>query len=248
MPGYALGLIETEGLPAAIEATDAALKSANIRLIGYELATGGIVTVKVEGEVSAVDTAVRSGSVAASRINRLKSVHVIPRPSNDLNRIVRSKDTVGTKAHGIRVAEDEPATDIPGPAAETVDAAGHAEVKDEGIPEEDAEQAVSTDYESLKETNGGAEPNAVSEKEEAIETGPNVDDQQVVAAIETETDIAGDQAEPSEEETTADEQEPIDEDAQDNKELEYTCNLCHDPLCGRSKGQPKASCIHYEKS
>jgi microcompartment protein CcmL/EutN len=96
MTGNALGFIETIGLTAAIEAADSAVKSANVRILGYELAKGdGMATVKVEGDVGAVKAAVKAAEVAAGKVGRVVSVHVIPRPAEGTERIVRSRETVG---------------------------------------------------------------------------------------------------------------------------------------------------------
>ena len=79
----ALGIIETRGFTAAIEAADAMLKAADVDLIGTEKVGSGLVTVMVQGEVGAVKAAVESGQEAASRIGELVSVHVIPRPHSN---------------------------------------------------------------------------------------------------------------------------------------------------------------------
>ena len=86
----ALGLIETKGLIGAIEAADAGTKAANVKLISKELSTGALVTVKFEGEVAAVKSAVDAGSAAAQRVGQLISSHVIPRPDNQIDIIVYS--------------------------------------------------------------------------------------------------------------------------------------------------------------
>jgi ethanolamine utilization protein EutM len=92
----ALGLIETVGMVAAIEAADAAVKSANVSLIGYELTKGGgMVTVKLQGDVGAVNAAVQAGSAAASKIGKVYSVKVIARPHQELSSIIFSKETKG---------------------------------------------------------------------------------------------------------------------------------------------------------
>lgn len=78
--GEALGLIETKGLVGAIEAADAMVKAAQVKLIGKELTTGGLVTVMVRGDVGAVKAAVDAGAAAAARVGQLISAHVIPRP------------------------------------------------------------------------------------------------------------------------------------------------------------------------
>ncbi len=84
MPGQALGMIETKGLVAQFEATDAMTKAANIELIGWEKVGSGYVTVFVRGDVAAVKAAVEAGATAASTIGEVVAVHVIPRPHDDL--------------------------------------------------------------------------------------------------------------------------------------------------------------------
>jgi len=92
----ALGLIETIGLAAAVEAADAAVKSANVHLIGYELTRGdGMVTVKIEGDVGAVKAAVSAAASAAGNVNQVFSTQVIPRPSQGTDTMVFTSDTVG---------------------------------------------------------------------------------------------------------------------------------------------------------
>ncbi len=80
----ALGMIETRGMVGAIEAADAMCKAAKVTLLGKEVSGGGLVTVMVRGEVGAVKAATDAGSAAAKRVGELKSVHVIPRPADDL--------------------------------------------------------------------------------------------------------------------------------------------------------------------
>lgn len=86
--GEALGLIETQGLVAAIEAADAMVKAANVTLIGYEKIGHGLVTVMVRGDVGAVKAATDAGAAAAGRVGKVVSVHVIPRPHTDTEKIL----------------------------------------------------------------------------------------------------------------------------------------------------------------
>ena len=89
----ALGMIETRGLVGAIEAADAMVKAANVKLIGKEYIGGGYVTVMVRGDVGAVKAATDAGAAAAQRIGELVSVHVIPRPHGDVEFILpKAKD------------------------------------------------------------------------------------------------------------------------------------------------------------
>jgi len=84
----AIGLIETKGLVGSIEAADAMVKAANVSLLGEERIGGGYVTVIVEGDVGAVKAATEAGAAAAKRVGELVSVHVIPRPHEELNKIL----------------------------------------------------------------------------------------------------------------------------------------------------------------
>lgn len=84
----ALGMIETKGLVGAIEAADAMVKAANVQLVGKEKSGGGLVTVIVRGDVGAVKAATDAGAAAAERVGELISVHVIPRPHNEVECIL----------------------------------------------------------------------------------------------------------------------------------------------------------------
>ena len=91
----ALGMIETKGLVGSVEAADAMVKAANVRLIGKVQVGGGLVTVMVRGDVGAVKAAVDAGAAAASRVGELISTHVIPRPHEDVEKIL---PTLGANA------------------------------------------------------------------------------------------------------------------------------------------------------
>ena len=84
----ALGMIETKGLVAAVEAADAMVKAANVTLVGKEHVGGGLVTVLVRGDVGAVKAATDAGAAAAERVGELVSIHVIPRPHNEIEGIL----------------------------------------------------------------------------------------------------------------------------------------------------------------
>ena len=86
----ALGMVETRGLVAAIEAADAMVKSAEVELIGTEKIGSGLVSVMVRGDVGAVKSAVEAGSNTASRLGEIIATHVIPRPHNDVEKILPS--------------------------------------------------------------------------------------------------------------------------------------------------------------
>lgn len=84
----ALGMIETKGLVGAIEAADAMMKAANVELVGKEIVGGGLVTVMVRGDVGAVKAATEAGADAAQRVGEFLSVHVIPRPHEEVEKIL----------------------------------------------------------------------------------------------------------------------------------------------------------------
>ncbi|MEE9162630.1 MAG: BMC domain-containing protein [Candidatus Neomarinimicrobiota bacterium] len=81
-------MVETRGLIGSIEAADAMVKAANVRLIGKEKIGGGFVTVMVRGDVGAVKAATDAGATAAEKVGELVSVHVIPRPHSDVESIL----------------------------------------------------------------------------------------------------------------------------------------------------------------
>ena len=92
----ALGMVETKGLIGSIEAADAMVKTANVVLVGREFIGAGYVTVLVRGDVGAVKAATDAGAAAARRVGELVSVHVIPRPHEEVEKILPS----GPKAGG----------------------------------------------------------------------------------------------------------------------------------------------------
>jgi ethanolamine utilization protein EutM len=91
MDKQALGMVETKGLIGAIEAADAMVKAANVTLMGKEMIGSGLVTVMVRGDVGAVKASVDAGASAAKRVGELVSVHVIPRPHQDVENILPAK-------------------------------------------------------------------------------------------------------------------------------------------------------------
>lgn len=88
MQQEALGLVETKGLTAAIEAADAMVKSANVDLVGYEKIGSGLITVVVRGDVGAVKAATDAGASAANIVGEVVATHVIPRPHTDVEAIL----------------------------------------------------------------------------------------------------------------------------------------------------------------
>lgn len=134
MNQLSLGLIETYGLLAGVEAADAAVKSANVRLVGYELSKGsGMTVIKVEGDVGAVKAAISAAQVAASKVGKIASTRVIARPSASLEGLVRNADTVGYEP-----PKAAPAVEAERPVAEEVP----AQVPIEPVTEPPEEEAV----------------------------------------------------------------------------------------------------------
>ena len=88
MEKQALGMVETKGLVGSVEAADAMVKAANVHLIGKVHVGGGLVTVMVRGDVGAVKAAVEAGGAAASRLGEVVATHVIPRPHNDVEKLL----------------------------------------------------------------------------------------------------------------------------------------------------------------
>jgi ethanolamine utilization protein EutM len=94
----ALGMIETRGLIGSIEAADAMLKSADVTLVKQEKIDAALVTVLVQGDVSAVQAAVDAGKAAAARVGELVSAHVIPHPDESIRDVLLKKDDTNKEA------------------------------------------------------------------------------------------------------------------------------------------------------
>lgn len=106
----ALGFIETKGLIAAIEAADAMLKAANVGLVDRVFVKGGLVTIIIEGDVGAVKAATDAGSSAATRVGEVISVHVIPRPHEDVSKMIVRESEVSSDAISVQEESAEEIT------------------------------------------------------------------------------------------------------------------------------------------
>ena len=95
MPLEALGMVETKGFVGAVEAADAMVKAANVQLLGKEYIGAGYVTIFVRGDVGAVKAATDAGAAAARRVGELISVHVIPRPHAEVERVLPVNGRIG---------------------------------------------------------------------------------------------------------------------------------------------------------
>ena len=184
-----LGLIETQGLLGGVTAADAAVKSANVELIGYELTKGGgWTTVKIQGDVGAVKAAVDAAKIAAGKVCRVVSTKVIARPAQALDRLVWTEETVGREP-------PEPPTD-PEPPAPPEPPAG---------PEEPEKEAPAPPVEEAPEAQAPAVPEAEEESPApaAEEPIPEVAEEEPVpepeAPVEEPETAPGVPAEPQQE-------------------------------------------------
>ena len=144
----ALGMIETRGLVAAIEAADAMVNAANVTLTNKEHIGGGLVTVMVRGDVGAVKAATDAGAAAAERVGELVSVHVIARPHEELEDILGPTPTAVPADHPVspRKPDQEPAREEEAPAAsprQEASASEEAEAAKEAPAGGDAETPLS---------------------------------------------------------------------------------------------------------
>lgn len=167
----ALGSIEVVGLVAGVEAADVACKTADVNLIGYELARGGgYVTVKVEGQVAAVQAAMAAAEVAASKLTRVVSRIVIPRPHQELESIVFSAATVGLTKPAPDAKATKPAAKTKAP--EKTKPAPKAETKAQEKPE--PESGAGTTSEPKPEPKAITKPEPKPQLEQAQpESGPD---------------------------------------------------------------------------
>ena len=177
MQQKSLGLIEIQGLAAGIEAADAAVKSANVELVGYELTKGGgWTTIKILGDVGAVKAAVDAARIAAGKVSRVVSTRVIARPSMGLTGLIHNTDTVGDQPP--EPPTPPTPTDPPEPTKPPADAQSVEKSAPEAMesPEEaqPAEEGASEAMESPKEAQPveeGASEAMESPKEAPSEKG-----------------------------------------------------------------------------
>lgn len=113
MADRALGMIETRGLVASIEAADAMVKAAKVQLLGKEKVDGGLVTILVEGETAAVKAAVDAGAAAAQRVGELVSTHIIPRPDDQIDAIIVRNTSIETKRNKQKPISEKKPEPIP---------------------------------------------------------------------------------------------------------------------------------------
>ena len=151
MSDRALGMVETRGLVASIEAADAMLKAAQVTLVGKERAEAGLMTIIVVGETAAVKSAVDAGAVAASRVGELVSTHIIPRPDDQTNdilfkgKLLKSTDKK-TAPEKRQSKKESPPDKKEKKVKQTID----EEIDVTEVPEETRENATTNTIERLK--------------------------------------------------------------------------------------------------
>ncbi len=226
----ALGLIETVGLAAAVEAADVAVKSANVSLIGYELTKGGgMVTVKIEGDVGSVKAAVEAGVIAAEKVGRVFSKQIIPRVASGVEKMVYSNETVGLGKPNMIGEQQNDVEQAEGGAHETD--TSKMDVLDEVKTNNAHEEKMIKDENSSSNANANVKLVSISplnEEEPIVKTG----------ADENET-----------EDNDLHVMENLEEDFSEIniKEESEVCNICKDPRCPRRKGDLRSLCIHEKK-
>ena len=170
MAEKSLGLIETIGLAAAVEAADSAVKSADVALVGYELTRGGgMVTVKVEGDVGAVKAAISAAEAGAERIGSVVGSRVIPRPAPGLEKMVRSSQTVGLEpAEAAAESAESGGKTVKRTAAsgtaKSAAASKAAEKKTAGEPKASGETKTAGEPKASGETKTAAEPKTTGKR------------------------------------------------------------------------------------
>ena len=178
MQQKSLGLIETQGLAAGIEAADAAVKSANVELVGYELTKGGgWTTIKILGDVGAVKAAVDAARIAAGKVSRVVSTRVIARPSMGLTGLIHNTDTVGDQPS--EPPTPPTPTDPPEPTKPPADAQSVEESAPEAMEspeeaqpaEEGASEAMEPSEEAQPTEEGAPEATEPSEEAQPAEEG-----------------------------------------------------------------------------
>ncbi len=178
----ALGLIETKGLVGAIEAADAMVKAANVKIVGKEKSSGALITIKIVGDVAAVESAVDAGSAAAQRVGELVSVHVIPRPHEELAPFIEgSKKGKGKKKANVsakhKVTPEKKVEKKIEPPEEELPLKNKEEVKVEKVQEEPVEKKAKVVKKSVEVEKDPELPlMQKSEEEKLPEEKPKKDD------------------------------------------------------------------------
>ncbi|WP_147534456.1 BMC domain-containing protein [Bacillus marasmi] len=212
----ALGLIEVLGMPAALEAADTCVKSANVQLIGYEKVTSGIVTVKIQGDVGAVKSAIDAAKISAGRINTVLNTLVIPRPNEGIGSMIFSEKI-------------ERATEI----EESI--SGQTSTSNQESEEVDSEVEI-----ELEESTNKIQLEDSTKNE--IEFEDSTMDEENKGLIEIDPSPINAFIEDPQESDEQEEQEEQEDKV--SKQKKASCNICKDAKCPREKGQPRNWCIH----
>lgn len=195
MQQKSLGLIETQGLAAGVVAADAAVKSANVELIGYELTKGGGWTlIKVQGDVGAVKAAVDAAAVAAGKVNRVVSTRVIARPSSYLEALIHTADTVGDRPPEPPKAPEPPTPPTePEPEPEPPVEPTPAPEAEEEVPSEPAEEPEPEPVTEQPPEEPKLEPQEEPQPEPAEEPAPEAPEEAEAEPPETPDEPAPEQ-------------------------------------------------------
>lgn len=195
MQQKSLGLIETQGLAAGVVAADAAVKSANVELIGYELTKGGGWTlIKVQGDVGAVKAAVDAAAVAAGKVNRVVSTRVIARPSSYLEALIHTADTVGDRPPEPPKAPEPPTPPTePEPEPEPPVEPTPAPEAEEEVPSEPAEEPEPEPVTEQPPEETKLEPQEEPQPEPAEEPAPEAPEEAEAEPPETPDEPAPEQ-------------------------------------------------------
>lgn len=239
-----LGLIEVYGLLAAIEAADTMLKTAVVRLVGYERTGGGLVAVKIMGDVSAVKAAVDAGAAKAAAVGEVWSTHVIPRPHKEIQVLISTEYTVGPAPPDDGGGDREPdppvgceeyAQDTGISLGQAGGDEGEAKPEDEagdrdGLPGQTGQNEAGTAVESGTQDEGTGEP------------GPEAGALDGQVPGDDEEDWVSGDSQKSQLEVYEKEKE-----ADGLPDKPDVCNLCGDPACPRRKGEVRVKCLRYQR-
>jgi microcompartment protein CcmL/EutN len=180
MSQKALGMIETIGILAAYEAADVALKSANVKLVGYEISRGGLIVIKFTGDVSAVRSAVDAGKAAASRLSKVWASHVIARPAEQIEKMINSEDTINNKSNEVEETEEAEETE------DLTEAEAEVDEVDELTEESDDLNSKTEEAEEAEEAEDLTEAEADEDNELTEESDDLNSESKAVEEIESE--------------------------------------------------------------
>ena len=210
-----LGLIEVRGLALAVNVADAMAKSAAIKLVGVEKTNGGGWTViKITGDVAAVKSALNTGAALAEQFAGLVAQTALSRPDDHVLRMTVPGSLAPSCAAVAVPAEADPVTQ---PATDSVAVA---------IVATETETATET----VRETDTPTTPSDVADTDTASAVSAECDESTERAS--NDDDAARDKANLADTESAA------------SAAAQASCNLCHDPLCPRQKGEPRHKCLH----